>query len=90
MRSALFAALFIVAGCGAAAEPHPFPTRAQAQFHASCPADNPVCVCTWDNITRTLTHEEYEAAMERFRAEGRMDPRLTRVNTRCRERHAGS
>jgi hypothetical protein len=78
---------FILAGCGAAAEPHDYPSRAQAQFEASCPPASAVCACTWDRITRTLPYEDYEAALARFREEGLMDPRVTRARTRCIEQH---
>lgn len=89
MRALIFAAALIgFAGCGSSA-PHEYPPEAQVAFHQECPADNPVCVCTWDRIIRALPHEEYEAALERFRAEGVMDPRVTRASTKCREQHAG-
>jgi hypothetical protein len=39
-------------------------------------------------MTQTLTYEEYEAALARFREEGLMDPRVTRARTGCIERHA--
>lgn len=78
----------LLAACGEAA-PHPYPESAKAQFEASCPPDNPVCVCTWDKITRTLTFEEYEAALARFRETGLMEPRVTRARTHCVERGHG-
>lgn len=77
-----------LAACSEApAEPNPYPAAAHAQFSAACPADNPVCTCTWDKITRTLTYEEYEAALTRFRETGLMEPRVTRARTVCVERH---
>jgi hypothetical protein len=36
-----------------------------------------------------LPYEDYQEAMETFRADGLMDPRVTRVRTKCREKHAG-
>jgi len=85
--AALFSAL-ILSACGASAA-HVYPAEAQAEFHRECPADNPVCVCTWDAVTRALPYEEYETAMARFRSEGVMDTRITRASTKCREKHAG-
>lgn len=75
-----------LAACGGAA-PNPYPDSARARFEASCPSDSAVCTCTWDKLTRTLTYEEYEAALSRFRASGLMDPRVTRARTQCLERH---
>ncbi len=74
------------AACGGGA-PNPYPAGAQAQFHASCPANDPVCTCEWDQITRTLTYEQYNAAIETFRSEGTMDPHITRAKTHCLEWH---
>jgi hypothetical protein len=76
----------VLAACGERA-PNPYPQSAQARFEASCPRDSAVCACTWDRITRTLTHEEYEAALARFRETGLMEPRVTRARTQCIERH---
>ncbi len=76
---------FSLASCGQAA-PHDYPAAAQTSFHNSCPADDEVCACTWDQITRTLTYEDYQAALERFRSEGLMDPRITRARGHCLER----
>lgn len=83
--SALFGAVLLTA-CGQHA-PNTFPESARQQFEASCPPDSAVCACTWDELTRTLTYEEYEAALERFRTEGIMDPRVTHARTVCIERH---
>ncbi len=79
-------AVLTLAACSAGA-PNEYPAEARAQFEASCPPASAVCTCTWDNLTRTLTYEEYEAALSRFRDEGLMDPRITRARTRCLERH---
>jgi hypothetical protein len=79
-------AVLTLAACSAGA-PNEYPAEARAQFEASCPPASAVCTCTWDNLTRTLTYEEYEAALSRFREEGLMDPRITRARTRCLERH---
>ena len=77
-----------LAACGQAqSEPNIYPQAAQAQFEASCPSENAVCTCTWDKLTRTLTYEEYEAALTRFRETGRMDPRVTRARTQCLDLH---
>lgn len=72
--------------CGEPA-PNPYPTSAQARFEASCPPESAVCACTWDKLTRTLTYEEYEVALTRFREEGLMDPRITRARTQCIEQN---
>lgn len=76
------AALF---GCGEPA-PHPFPQSAQARFQASCPATSAVCRCTWDRITRDMTAEEYQAALDRFRETGLMEPKVTHARAVCVER----
>lgn len=76
----------VLAACGERAA-NVYPQSARAQFEMSCPPENAVCKCTWDKITRTLTHEEYEAALARFRETGNMDPRVTRARTQCIERH---
>lgn len=87
MRAAVFA---LVGGLSLAActqgEPHPYPQAAQTRFEASCPRENPVCACTWDNITRALPYDDYEGALARFEETGNMDPRITRARTRCIER----
>jgi hypothetical protein len=88
MRRAVIALLM---GCGliacGPAAPHEYPAQALAEFHAQCPADNPVCTCTWDAITRALPYEEYLAAMATFQERGTMDTRITRASTHCREEH---
>jgi hypothetical protein len=76
----------VLAGC-AGPEPNDYPARARTQFEASCPASDPVCACTWDRLTRTLTYEDYQSALARFQEEGLMDPRVTRARTHCIERH---
>jgi len=81
MRGAMLA-LLLVAGCGEKAA-HPYPAEAQEVFARSCPMTEPKCVCAWDKITRSMTHPEYEAAMERFAREGLMDPRLTVARSEC-------
>lgn len=84
---ALGVTLALLAGCSGAREPHPYPESARAQFEATCPRESPMCQCMWDDMTRTLTHEEYEVALARFRETGLTDPRITRARTRCLERH---
>ena len=76
----------VLTACGPSA-PNPYPEAARARFETSCPSASAVCTCTWDQVTRTLTHEEYEAALARFRETGNMDPRITRARTKCIERH---
>lgn len=68
-------------------EPYPYPASAQQQFHRSCPADNAVCACTWDKLTRSMSYEEYQTALERFRDTGLMEPKVTRARTTCTEQH---
>jgi hypothetical protein len=75
-----------LAACGESA-PNPYPESARVQFEASCPSESAVCVCTWDRLTRTMTHEEYDAALARFHETGLMEPRVTRARTQCIERH---
>ncbi|MDX2274844.1 MAG: hypothetical protein NW206_05275 [Hyphomonadaceae bacterium] len=82
----LLAAFVGLSSCGAKPA-HDYPQTARAQFEQSCPAGDPVCACTWERLTQSLPHEEYEAALERYRTEGLMDPRVTRARTHCIERH---
>ncbi len=87
MRSPLIAiAALLLAGCGQGA-PNPYPESARVSFNATCPADEPFCTCFWDRVTRTMTHEEYEAAMQRYSETGLMEPKVTRARLQCRERH---
>jgi hypothetical protein len=89
MRLGLIAAAALaLTACGGEREPHPYPQAAQAHFFSACPRDSAVCVCTWDAITRAVTHEDYEAALARFRETGLMEPRITRARTRCIEQHS--
>ncbi|MDX2233836.1 MAG: hypothetical protein NW200_05000 [Hyphomonadaceae bacterium] len=77
------ALLVLLAACGAAA-PHKYPADARATFAEGCPVGDPQCDCLWAEITRTMTHAEYEAAMARFTKEGLMEPRLTAARLECR------
>lgn len=88
MRKSFFAlgGAVVLWGCGAPAA-NPYPESARVRFEASCPSESAACVCTWDRITRTMTHEEYEAALTRFRETGLMEPRVTRARAQCLERH---
>jgi hypothetical protein len=79
--------LTLLAACNSERAPNPFPQSAHERFSMSCPPQSAVCVCTWDKITRTVTYEEYEAALARFRETGLMEPRITRARTQCLERH---
>ena len=73
MRRAVYALAVsaALAACGERA-PNPYPAAAQTQFERSCPPASAVCACTWDRITRTMTYEEYSAALARFREQGLM------------------
>ena len=84
-RLAMIAALLLTA-CGEPA-PNPYPAEAKSQFEQSCPPESAVCVCTWDQITRTMTYQEYGEALSHFRETGLMEPRVTRARTHCLERH---
>lgn len=88
MRKGLVAlgALVLAAACSEAA-PNAYPESAKARFEASCPSESAVCRCTWDKLTRTLTYDEYEAALSRFRETGLMEPRVTRARTQCIEQN---
>lgn len=81
---ALSGALLTACGEGA---PNVYPDAARTRFDASCPPESAVCACTWERITQTVTYEEYEAALQRFRETGLMEPRITRARTACIERH---
>lgn len=88
MRASIFAflATLALAACGPST-PNVYPESAKNQFEQSCPPESAVCTCTWAQVTRTMTYEEYQAALERMRREGLMDPRVTRARTTCLERH---
>lgn len=83
--TALVGAMALMA-CGEGA-PHEFPESARAQFSGSCPSSDPVCVCTWDKITRAMTYEDYQAVLQRYQSQGLMDPRITHARTVCVEAH---
>ncbi|HWA01778.1 MAG TPA: hypothetical protein VG841_15830 [Caulobacterales bacterium] len=87
MRAVLVAIGAALALSGCQAPPHDFPASAKAQFNRTCPANDSVCECTWDQITRAITYEQYEAALTRFRREGLMDPHITHARTYCLEHH---
>lgn len=76
------------ASCGGA--PNEYPDALRAEFAHGCPLTDSVCACTWDNITRAMTADEYRDAIARFRREGLMDPKLTHARTVCVERHPRS
>ncbi|MGE3143484.1 MAG: hypothetical protein AB7L65_09195 [Hyphomonadaceae bacterium] len=77
------AALALTA-CGPGAA-NDYPERAHAKFARTCRTGDPVCDCTWDKITRSLTYDEYEAALDRFKREGLMDPRIAHARAYCIE-----
>jgi predicted small lipoprotein YifL len=83
MRLILSAAL-VLAACGPAA-PHEYPPDARAQFAEGCPTGKPECDCMWDRITRTMTADEFDVAMSRYKEKGLMDPKLTTARLECRE-----
>ena len=83
---ALIGAMMALSGCGRG-EANEFPPQHQAEFHRSCPASDPVCVCIWDEITHAVTPDVYEELMQRFRREGLMNPKITRARTVCLERN---
>lgn len=85
-RLMILAAALALAACGQGAA-NVYPAEAKAAFEQSCPPQSAVCACTWDGITRAMTYEEYQAALERFRNEGLMEPRVTSARTHCLERH---
>jgi hypothetical protein len=81
-----FCLLAFLAACTAEAPPaNEFPAEARTVFAEGCPAGDPRCDCMWDEILRTMTYEEFDLAMSRFKAEGLMDPRLTAARLECRE-----
>lgn len=86
LRSFLFVFALALSACGQGA-PHPYPAEAKTRFDASCPPESAVCTCTWEAITRTVPYDEYQAALERFRETGNMEPRITRARTTCIEHH---
>lgn len=85
-RPALILCVLVLAACGQGAA-NPYPAEAKAQFEQSCPPASEVCTCTWDRVTHAMSYEEYQAAIERMRREGLMDPRVTHARTYCLEHH---
>lgn len=88
MRALLIALCgsLLLSACGQHAA-NSYPESAHARFEQSCPRDSAVCTCTWDRITRSMTYDEYSAAIADFRRSGHMDPRITRARTYCLEHH---
>lgn len=87
MRATLLVTLTAIAALGACSRaPHQYPEAARLEFNAQCPAGDPVCDCIWDEIIADVPYEDYEAAMQRYRDEGLMDPRISHARTVCRER----
>ncbi len=84
---AVVALTLIVSACGAQ-KAHDYPAEARQQFAADCTLDDVLCACMWDEITKDLTYPDYEVALERFRTEGLMDPRITKARTSCFEQHS--
>ena len=82
MRMILFAALALAA-CGAKPA-YEYPPDARARFAEGCPTGKPECDCMWDEITRTMTPEKFDAAMTRFKEQGLMEPELTAARLECR------
>ncbi len=80
---AILAALFLLAACSEKPA-HEFPPESRALFAQGCPTGKPECDCMWDQITREMTAEEFDAAMARFDEKGLMDPRLTQARHDCR------
>lgn len=78
-------AIAALAACSGGA-PNPYPESAHRQFVAGC-GGGEVCTCTWDQITRRMTYDDYTVAMTRFRRDGLMDTRITHARTQCVEHH---
>jgi hypothetical protein len=77
-----FAAMFVLAACGEAPV-NAFPESARDAVAQSCPRGNALCDCQWDYVTRSMTHEEFQAARERLLQDGLTDPRFTRAPQEC-------
>lgn len=86
MRAILLACLLAWPIQACSREAHAYPDTARTAFHRTCPANDALCVCTWERLTRSMTFEEYEAALDRFRSEGLMDPRIAHARATCVER----
>ncbi|KAF0181746.1 MAG: hypothetical protein FD124_2237 [Alphaproteobacteria bacterium] len=80
---AILGTLFLLAACSERPV-HEFPSETRARFAEACPTGEPECDCMWDEITREMTPEEFDAAMTRFDEKGLMDPRLTQTRHDCR------
>lgn len=79
------ALILLLLGACSEAPARDFPPEARERFAEGCPTGKPECDCMWDKITRTMTLEEFDAAMSRFSTEGLMDPKLTNARLECRE-----
>jgi len=82
---ALLLSLCLLAACSAPPA-HEFPEQDHQMFAQGCPTGKPECDCMWDEISRTMTPDEFEASMTRFEEKGLMDPRLTKARFHCREK----
>ena len=83
MRAALLGALLLL-GCSQAA--HPYPDEAHERFIAQCTGGEAFCGCAWEEITRTMTAEEFEAAQADFATRGIADRRIVHARAVCQER----
>jgi hypothetical protein len=84
MRLVLGAALLALSGCGQSAA-FEYPETARDSFASTCPTGDRQCDCAWEQITKTMSYEQYEAALTRFREEGLMEPQLVRAREACLE-----
>jgi hypothetical protein len=85
MRAACLLGVLLTWGCGAP-PPHAYPAETKAAFHVNCPEADPLCACSWDRITRTVSPEDYVDALTRLEKEGRADPRLSQARLYCLDR----
>lgn len=83
MKAALLGALLLSA-CSQAA--HPYPGEAYEAFMAQCTGGAAFCACAWEEITHTMTAEEFEAAQADFATRGIADHRIVHARAVCQER----
>lgn len=78
----ILTAVLAITACQQAA-PNPFPEATRAEFYKICRREAPKCDCAWDTITRSMTADEYNAALKSFEKTGVMDRRIVRASVDC-------
>lgn len=84
MRFCGLAAITLIAACQPAPPAHPYPAAAEAEFKTViCRKGADKCDCAWDEITRSMPHEEYLTAIKTMKERGIMDRRIVAASLAC-------